>query len=665
MRKAVLLCAYAAVCSCMELRGQEKIPSDLDPVTITTSLTPEKSSRTGRNVFVIRGEQIAALPVHSFDELLRYLPGVEIQSRGPYGAQSDIIMRGGTFQQVLVILDGLRLNDPATGHFTGYLPLAPSEIDRIEILKGASSAIYGSEAVGGVIHIISKTFAARQGVWKSQLQAQVTAGANNLLSVNAGGFFSNGRTAINAGVLSNNTSGEPQRGTSGSVYGHTVSFSLSHQVTEKFSIRMRYAYEDRKFAAQNFYTSFLSDTASERVVNFWNQISLNYTVQKHRISLNAGYKDLQDEYAYNPSSAANRNNSKLIQIALTDVWKVNNRASMVWGGQFLSKRIASNDRGVHRIDQYAGFGVLNLEIGTRGFLSPAVRLEWNERWGWEFIPQLNASYGTEKFRLRASGGKTIRDGDFTERFNNYGKSWVTGGRIGNPDLQVERSLSYEAGADYFGLRNLKISAGFFRRHHQDLIDYVVTPYAEMPRRINLSPTGSYALARNIAGFITSGLETELVYARSLKNNSSISGTMGFTWISSNTEGEPSFYISSHARLLGNFIVQYSCKKLTAVISGLYKKRNSQPVQPGIVAVAPSYFLLNARVEGNIVRNKLSIFIQGDNLLNKEYADLLGAPMPGRWLMAGFKISLSKNSDDARPFGTTGNYENKWWYLNRK
>ena len=135
---------------------------DLDPVTVTSSLTPVNTSKTGRNIIIIKGDRFNSLPVNSLDELLRYVPGIEIQSRGPMGAQSDIVMRGGTFQQVLVILDGIRLNDPVTGHFNSYIPIAPAEIDRIEILKGASSALYGSEAVGGVIHIITKSFAAKK-----------------------------------------------------------------------------------------------------------------------------------------------------------------------------------------------------------------------------------------------------------------------------------------------------------------------------------------------------------------------------------------------------------------------------------------------------------------------------------------------------------------------
>ncbi len=109
--------------------------SSLDPVVVSASFSPSQSSKTGRNILVVKGEQIMNLPVNSVDELLRYLPGLEVQARGPMGVQSDISIRGSTFQQVLVVLDGIRLNDPLTGHFNSYIPLPASEIERIEILK--------------------------------------------------------------------------------------------------------------------------------------------------------------------------------------------------------------------------------------------------------------------------------------------------------------------------------------------------------------------------------------------------------------------------------------------------------------------------------------------------------------------------------------------------
>lgn len=247
MRK-IALCLCTSIITSYAF-AQEK-NSELDPVTITTSINPEKASRTGRDLVVIKGERFANLPVHSVDELLRYLPGIEIQARGPMGSQSDIVIRGGTFQQVLVILDGLRLNDPNSGHFASYFPIAPSEIDHIEILKGAASAIYGSEAVGGVVHIITKTFAARYSDKKKfNAVAQITGGEYDFLNLNVGGFYANGTTSVAAGLLTNTTSGQAQRGIRGFVHNNTASVSVNHHFGKNWELKLRGAYDDRDFAA--------------------------------------------------------------------------------------------------------------------------------------------------------------------------------------------------------------------------------------------------------------------------------------------------------------------------------------------------------------------------------------------------------------------------------
>ena len=110
--------------------------NELAGVVVTASMLPQQEKETGRNIISIKGASLQNLPISSIDELLKYLPGIETQQRGPAGSQSDIIIRGGTFQQVLLIIDGIRLNDPLTGHFNGYIPLHPNDINRIEIIKG-------------------------------------------------------------------------------------------------------------------------------------------------------------------------------------------------------------------------------------------------------------------------------------------------------------------------------------------------------------------------------------------------------------------------------------------------------------------------------------------------------------------------------------------------
>jgi vitamin B12 transporter len=617
--------------------------TDLDPVTITSSLTPEKASKTGRNLYIIKGEKFYNLPVHSVDELLRYLPGVEVQARGPMGSQSDIVLRGGTFQQVLVILDGVRLNDPNTGHFTSYIPIAPAEIERIEILKGASSAIYGSEAVGGVIHIITKTFSAKQGLQKANVAAQITGGEYGLFNANAGGFFSNGKTSVGLGVLSNNAAGQQQRGIKGFFHNHTGSVSLNHFFNERWQLALRSSYDDRKFAAQNFYTTFASDTANEQVKTFWNQLQLTYNSKKDIIRLNVGYKKLDDRYAFNSAGIPNQSKSDLLQALLTDEWKVKSKTTIVSGAQFINKKISSNDRGDHNINQLAGFAILNQQIGENFFASPAARLEWNERSGWEFVPQFNLSYRHDKFQLRGSAGKTIRDADFTERFNNYNKTLVTSGRIGNPDLEAERSFSYETGVDFFVATNLKLSTTFFQRYHTKLIDYVTTPYSQMPRQENLSPAGMYALAKNISEVNTTGVETDIQLSKDFGAKQQLWATVGFVWLKSkSSDAVPSFYISSHAKYLTNFDIQYLNKWFSISVNGLYKERQPQSVaSPAIAKVSKDYFVLNAKAEGFLIQNKFSAFVEVDNLFDKNYTDLLGSQMPGRWFMGGIKISLSK------------------------
>ena len=302
----------------------------------------------------------------------------------------------------------------------------------------------------------------------------------------------------------------------------------------------------------------------------------------------------------------------------------------------------SNDRGNHHVDQAAGFVILNQQITPNFLLIPALRLEWNERSGWDLVPQLHLSYHVSKFQIRAGAGKTIRDADFTERFNNYNKSIVKSGSIGNPDLVSENSFSYEIGADYFAAERFRISSTFFQERFSNLIDFVNTAYADMPRKDNLVSTGTYALAKNIDKINTTGVETDLLYTFNLNNGQQLWSTVGLTWLeSTGNNGTPSFYVSSHANWLVNFNIHYQFHRIGFSLNGIYKERNALQATPPIASVSHDYFVVNGKLEGFIIPQKLNVFIEADNIGDIKYTDLLGSQMPGRWLMGGIKISLSK------------------------
>lgn len=622
------------------ISAQEK-EIELDPITVTASLTPLNSSKTGRNLLIVKGDQLARLPVNSIDELIRYLPGLEVQSRGPMGVQSNITIRGGTFQQVLVILDGIRLNDPLSGHFNSYIPISPAEIDRIEILKGASSAIYGTEAVGGVVNIITKSFSALKGKQQQRLNAQVSTGEFGLRNAQAGFYWQKNKTSVGGGILQNVADGQQLRGSKGFFNLTTVSLSAKQFLSEAASVSYRFAYDDRNFSAQNFYSQLLSDTATENVVTRWHQ--LNYSVQKkkHKFTFDAGWKEASDKFQIRKSSIANTNYSKILQALAIHTYQINDKSSLTSGWQLINRSVKSNNRGNHQVLSTGAFVLLNQRVGEHFNINPSLRFDWNEKAGFELVPQLNLSYRHKDLLLRGSAGRSTRDADFTERFNNYQPALVgAGNRIGNPDLNAETSFSYEAGADYFVSTNFKISAGWFRRFHNGLIDYVLTPYAQMPRQVNLVQGGNYSLAKNIAKVNTRGAEFDVQYNHLFDVNHRIILSMGAIIMkSTSSDTVPSLYVSNHAKFLYNFSMQYRYKFFNIAVNGLYKERRPQTGNAAFVPISKNYFLMNVKAEGLFLQDKLGVFVQADNIFNKRYADILGTVMPNRWMMAGLRVSL--------------------------
>ncbi len=619
--------------------AQEKI-NELSNVTVTASLLEQQQKETGRNIISLKGEYLNALPVHSVDELLRYLPGVEVQQRGPQGAQSNIVLRGGTFQQVLVIIDGIKLNDPLTGHFNSYIPVNAAEIERIEILKGAASAIYGSEAVGGVINIITKTFYRKNVTGKHAFRGKIAAGSYGLINGEVYGRFANRQTIISGGLQTNNADGPPLRGTTGFFHLTTANAAISHVFKKDWTVNFRAAADFRKFNAQNFYTTFASDTANEKVNSWWSHLNLKKQFKKGQLNIDAGFKKLRDQFWFRPVSVPNDNKTNLFTSQLYYSSAISKKFGYTTGIQVHRKEIKSNDRGNHSLWHGAAYGILRHKFGNAFYMNESIRLDWDESYGVILVPQINMAWSPSKITLRASAGRSFRDADFTERYNNYNKPLVTSGSIGNPDLEAERAWSAEAGADYNAAKGLQLSATVFYRQHKNLIDWAPTPYAAMPRKSNLSPAGSYALAKNVEEVNTAGIELDIVYNKQLNEASAIFVSAGYTLIKSkNDDPVPSFYISSHAKQLLNFSVATTIRSFSLSLNGLYKERNSNKAAAINAELSSSYYIMGAKLAYRLPKKYGRFFVQADNLFDKKYSDLLGAQMPGRWLSGGFEIAL--------------------------
>jgi iron complex outermembrane receptor protein len=615
----------------------------LSEVTLIANGYQQPTRNTGRNVLVIPGAVLLRSPAYSIDEMLRFVPGMEVQLRGPQGAQGDLLIRGGTFQQVLVLIDGLRINDPLTGHFNSYLPIDPLEIERIEILKGPDAALWGSEAVGGVIQIFTKTFSDRlpnplsiKNKTQSSLEGSIGVGQYKLGNLQSRWYHLQKQHSFSLAATSRNSAGVEQRGIRGYFYINSIQSAWQYRFSNGWKLNLRAAVDHRKFAAQNFYTTFLSDTANEKVATFWSQSQLSRSFSKSQLEFNVGYKIAEDRYQFRPTALPNLNKSGLAQLQVRYIRKTEQPLQYQTTLQIIQRSINSNDRGNHQVAQGALFAGVQYRF-TKNLLGHyGLRFVWDELYGTVLIPQFNFSYARSRSQWRIAAGRSFRDADFTERYNNYNKTLVTSGRIGNPALSPEDAWQAEIGYDLAVNNKFGLHSSLFYRDHRGLVDWVTTPFQQMPRQINLLSTGTYALARNIERVQTWGVETDLRYNDSLGKGKLMTQAGLLVLNNYAPTGAAGFYLNGHARIILNALADYQLKKMGLSLGLAYKKRDSQVSTALSTSLSPSYCIVNMKFQYQLNNAKWIPFIMADNLFNSSYSDILGSPMPGRWISLGIR-----------------------------
>ena len=619
----------------------------LDTLLVQTTRIPLKSSETGRSINILTKEQIQQLPATTFYELLQTVCGVEVQSRGGFGVQGDIVMRGSTFSQVLVLIDGMKINDPLTGHFNCYVPVSNMEIERIEILKGAGASMYGPDAVGGVINIITKGFdSLKNGTTSS---GNINYGDNNLVSSTASVFHKSNKFYVGLGASINHSIGDSilpvAVNDSTTLEGYrnyfdikNISLSAGFKINNLWELKVRSSILSSDFNARYFYTSYLSDKSTEMTSNWFNRIQLQRkTSTGSLLDINASYKRSSDEFLYTPTSDPNIHTMDFLNFTVNNSKEINEKLIFKSGIQADLRKIESNDRGNHS-DYHFGAYLMGVYKSNNLVLTTIAREDYDENYGFEFCPQINAAYNLPNLALRASAGRSIRAADYTERYNNNIalKTYI---RLGNPNLIAERGWSEEIGINYSPFKNILFKATIFSRQSSNIIDYILTNESNIDSDIGvLVPGANYTFAKNIKEVNVNGFELELNSKFLISENSTLNWQMGYTFtdITNDTLG---IYLSSFAKHLLNAQLILNYNSFQFSISGLYKERTAQAAESISSNLESSYGLLNARVGYGLLDNKLSLNLQILNLLDKEYQNILGAKMPGRWLMGGISWRL--------------------------
>ena len=192
-------------------RQEDEHEERLEEVTVSGTMAPLTELQSARIVGVLSRQEIERAGVQSINDLLKLATGVDVRQRGGFGVQTDVSIDGGTFDQMTLLLNGVNVSNPHTGHLSMDLPVSIDDIERIEVLEGAASRVYGATAFGGAINVVTRK-ASPEPADKSGVEGSTTARAGSF-----GTFQASGRIGLAANRLANTLSGGGGRSNGGTM----------------------------------------------------------------------------------------------------------------------------------------------------------------------------------------------------------------------------------------------------------------------------------------------------------------------------------------------------------------------------------------------------------------------------------------------------------------
>ncbi len=618
-------------------QGNEEIMTHLtlDSLVVTASRVPINYRKTGRRVVVYTAKEIAAQPAQTVAGLLRTLGGVAVQSRAGFGVQSDFSIRGSSFKGVLILLDGVPINGPQTAHYLTDFPVPLSAIARIEVLRGSASALYGPNAIGGVIQIF--TYAGLRAAdapsveWEGGIHAKY--GSHNLYDTGGSLRHSFGNTTIYAATAWQGTEGEPIFDSNGervrSING-PLSTDFTRQthtlaLTHAFDGKMFYArvgMDRRDLNAYHFYTGFDSDKARANNRTYWLQMRLrNDREDKTNWKVQLAAKQHEGLFVYNPKFASSRDYARKVVTQAQLSHAITPDFTLTGGisGEF--QGIESLTKGNHSHLSGGIYAGANWEATNSLTVNGSSRIDYDAEYGVEVTPHLSLAYNFSKLTLRAAAGRAVRAPTYTELYINTAVKNPSG-NLGNPDLKAEEAWTAEAGADLYVAKGLSLHSTVFYRTVDNLIDYSRLPGQDL------------FVARNILHAETPGLELGL-NANRYFDGSHLSLNVFYTLlhkeIGSSAQNVDYKYALKGARQLIQGNLQFEKGNILLALRGLWKDRRTRK----------SYTLVHARAAYRIPLGdqRVSLSLSVRNIFNTEYSDIFDAPMPNRWWIFGVRLGL--------------------------
>jgi len=635
---------------------QAQTETFLKSVVVTPSQLDIHKKKSTKSVTVITAEEISRMAANSIEDVLANIEGINSNARGGFGVQTDVGLRGSTFSQVLVLIDNVRLNESLTGHYNMYLPIALSEIAKIEIVRGPAASAYGADAVGGLIHIKTKNYLSSANQKNKELasRGQVMVGENRLRIVDAvidsksdglyiGGSINSksslGQLFLNPNAL-RDSSLEKNYRTDFDIKNYSLfgSFFLN----PKTKIFARASLNTRKFNARYFYTNSTFDESVESVNTIWTQAGLQHSGRKQKSQLGIAFKQLGDEFVFNPLFSVNNHTTRNVVAYAQQQRKLHRNVQLAFGWQSIFQDIKSTDRGNHRNNTHALFVSANYDLNAKFNITASARGEYNTDFDFSFVPQIGVAFRPqENMVLRSSIGWANRAPDFTERYVANNLSSLSAGRnLGNPNLQSEKSTTADIGFDYYTKTEKLFSASIFARQGSNLIDYILTNSNSISSGVELAPNAEYFYTQNISSATTYGAELSIQKGVRISKNRKLRFGLNYTYIKTNTtDDKPSKYISNHPGQMVNALIGYEGRFIDLLWTNQWRQRKSEVEEAVFGEIPDQYLISNAVFRLKTFKGKINFTAKALNIFDTEYQEILGAPMPRRWFAAGVDWKL--------------------------
>ena len=618
----------------------------LDGVEVTGSRAPLTLGQAARMVVVLDRDQIAQAPVQSVNDLLKYAVGVDVRQRAPLGAQTDISIRGGTSEQITILLNGINICDPQTGHNAFDLPVDISDIERIEVLEGPAGRVFGTSSLLGAINVVTKM--------PKQTSADVHAegGSFGYLSSGARGNWLYGKwnnQVSGSYARSDGYSRSKDGGLNAGFEGSKLFYQGQYEddalrVSWHAGVRTKgwgssTSYATPKWKADNqfehtdkIYTAIQAETKQG---TFHFHPSIYWNQSRDRYEGYHGQPDLM-KYNYNRSNVCGVNLNSYFD------W-VGGRTA--FGAEFRNEDLVSGNLGeplhtpvhIHGTDRDYTLGLNRTNMSfhlehnillrqftlSAGFI--AVKNTWNEM-PFKVYPGIDMSYRLgNHWKVYASYNSSLRMPSFTELY------YSVGGHKADKYLKPEELHAVEGGVKYLS-RVVTASASVFHHHSRNMIDWI----------LDTSVTDPVWESVNHTKVNTMGVETACdIHFHELWPSQQFLQSFRIAYTYLNEDKKAGEHIQSQ------YSLEYLRHKLTTslqlhLISYLdmginYRFQDRVGSYTNLEGETKSYSpygITDVRLSWNHPR--YTLYVEGNNLFDKTYVDYGLVPQPGLWINSGIK-----------------------------